>query len=305
MWRSICAKKAVAATAFCGSVALASYAVANNQSGLPLPSPDWRDQIIYSLMIERFEDGDQSNNDKGFSEYNPVNDAYFNGGDIKGIIRRVPYLKALGVTATWVSPPTATQWWNTDPAGDDRGPEGKYQRLTDAPGHKAADIHAVDIRANDEELELSIEVGEIKNVWNYINKVDHASFSIYIDSDDLNGVKALPGLAYDMPKDARWDFSHRLFGMGSAIHLATGANSEDFGMPLAGQPFIKIDAGRRRFTIRYSRTALGIKSWDSDEFGRYRKLGTEASAKQLGGSNASDPHRLDDIFISLAGEAPQ
>ena len=35
---------------------------------LHVPSPDWRDQIIYFLMTDRFEDGNPSNNDQGAVE---------------------------------------------------------------------------------------------------------------------------------------------------------------------------------------------------------------------------------------------
>ena len=58
MWRSVCVRRAVAAAAvFCVSVAFASYSLANNQSGLHIPSSDWRERIVYSLIIDRFEDG--------------------------------------------------------------------------------------------------------------------------------------------------------------------------------------------------------------------------------------------------------
>ena len=38
---------------------------------LHVPSPDWRDQIIYFLMTDRFEDGNPQNNDQGAGEYDP------------------------------------------------------------------------------------------------------------------------------------------------------------------------------------------------------------------------------------------
>ena len=31
---------------------------------LHVPSPDWRDQVIYMLFIDRFDDGDPGNNDR-------------------------------------------------------------------------------------------------------------------------------------------------------------------------------------------------------------------------------------------------
>ena len=39
---------------------------------LHVPSPDWRDQIVYFVMIDRFADGDPGNNDQGAGEYDPA-----------------------------------------------------------------------------------------------------------------------------------------------------------------------------------------------------------------------------------------
>ena len=33
------------------------------------PSPDWRDQVLYFVMTDRFADGDPRNNDQGAGEY--------------------------------------------------------------------------------------------------------------------------------------------------------------------------------------------------------------------------------------------
>ena len=73
------------------------------------PSPaDWRDQVIYELMIDRFDDG------KDHPAYNPKTagrgrdpeeGVRFQGGTIKGITRRLDYLHGLGVTALWITPP--------------------------------------------------------------------------------------------------------------------------------------------------------------------------------------------------------
>jgi alpha-amylase len=63
---------------------------------------DWRDEIIYQVLIDRFANGDRNN------DYNvTLNDnilARYMGGDYQGVIDRADYLQALGVTAVWVSP---------------------------------------------------------------------------------------------------------------------------------------------------------------------------------------------------------
>ncbi|MCA9542927.1 MAG: hypothetical protein KC613_01010, partial [Myxococcales bacterium] len=61
---------------------------------------DWRDEIIYQIMVDRFEDGDPSNN------YNVDvrREASYHGGDWQGIIDRLDYIESLGVTTLWISP---------------------------------------------------------------------------------------------------------------------------------------------------------------------------------------------------------
>ena len=88
-------------------------ACATDELLLQVPSPDWQDQVIYMLFIDRFQDGDPSNNDQGHGEYDPTSGAHFSGGDLQGIVDRLDYLKALGATAIWITPPVANQWWST------------------------------------------------------------------------------------------------------------------------------------------------------------------------------------------------
>lgn len=61
---------------------------------------DWRDEVIYQLMTDRFADGDPNNN------WNVDRSALakYQGGDWQGIIDRMDYLVSLGVTTLWVSP---------------------------------------------------------------------------------------------------------------------------------------------------------------------------------------------------------
>ena len=71
----------------------------------------WEDQIVYFIMIDRFSNGDPTNDDMGYGESGSDNSRY-NGGDLKGIIDKLDYVKGLGATAIWITPPVANQWWN-------------------------------------------------------------------------------------------------------------------------------------------------------------------------------------------------
>ncbi|WP_396270721.1 alpha-amylase family glycosyl hydrolase [Ideonella sp.] len=84
---------------------------------LHVPSPDWRDQIIYFAMTDRFADGDPSNNDQGAGEYRPGSSAYFQGGDLMGLRQRLGYVQGLGATALWITPPVLNQWWDGNYGG--------------------------------------------------------------------------------------------------------------------------------------------------------------------------------------------
>ncbi len=71
-------------------------------------SPAWvRDAVIYQVFIDRFFDGDTSNNldctkeASGYCQYNLFD---WNGGDLAGIQQRLDYLQYLGVNTLWISP---------------------------------------------------------------------------------------------------------------------------------------------------------------------------------------------------------
>ena len=102
------------------------------QARLHVPSPDWRDQVVYFVVTDRFDDGDHANNDQGAQEYDPGDGAKYSGGDLAGITRRLDYIQGLGATAVWITPPVANQWWN------DRAHYGGYH------GYWATDFSALD-----------------------------------------------------------------------------------------------------------------------------------------------------------------
>ena len=83
---------------------LAIFNQSRDTGGPPqaFPSPaDWRDQWIYFLMVDRF------NNSLAPPRHQPFNDPdYFDfqGGNLAGIQDRLTYIKQLGAGAIWLSP---------------------------------------------------------------------------------------------------------------------------------------------------------------------------------------------------------
>jgi alpha-amylase len=61
---------------------------------------DWRDEVIYQLLVDRFADGDAGNNFR----VDLSAPGKWHGGDWKGVEDKLDYLEQLGVTTLWISP---------------------------------------------------------------------------------------------------------------------------------------------------------------------------------------------------------
>ncbi|MCA1039482.1 alpha-amylase [Bacillus infantis] len=60
----------------------------------------WQDETIYFLMVDRFNNGDFSND----LETKASDPKAYHGGDFQGIIDELDYLKDMGFTAIWLTP---------------------------------------------------------------------------------------------------------------------------------------------------------------------------------------------------------
>jgi len=82
------------------------------KSLLQVASPEWRDQVIYFVMPDRFFDGNPANSDQRAGEFDPTTNAKYSGGDLAGVLAKLDYIKGLGATGIWITPPVANQWWD-------------------------------------------------------------------------------------------------------------------------------------------------------------------------------------------------
>ncbi|MGL5677421.1 MAG: glycoside hydrolase family 13 protein [Cellulosilyticaceae bacterium] len=68
--------------------------------------PEWsKSAVFYQVFIERFYDGDPSNNPKEITPWGelPTGNSYY-GGDLRGIIEKLDYLQELGINALYLTP---------------------------------------------------------------------------------------------------------------------------------------------------------------------------------------------------------
>jgi len=103
------------------------------------------DDVIYLIMIDRFANGDESNDtprDAPAEANDRRNPRAFHGGDLRGVINHLPYMKELGITTLWLTP-----WhdnWNGINTCDKSWCPNTYYH-----GYHSIDYYAVEDRFGD------------------------------------------------------------------------------------------------------------------------------------------------------------
>lgn len=105
------------------------------------------DDVIYLIMPDRYANGEQQNDRPAGAPAEATdrkNPRGFHGGDLRGIINRLPYLKDLGITALWLTP-WYDNWNGVSQCEKPWCPHTYYH------GYHAIDYYAVEDRFGDME----------------------------------------------------------------------------------------------------------------------------------------------------------
>ncbi len=68
------------------------------------------DENFYFVMADRFANGDTANDTGGLgadplvSGFDPTRTGFYNGGDLKGLLSQIDYIRGLGTTSIWLTP---------------------------------------------------------------------------------------------------------------------------------------------------------------------------------------------------------
>jgi glycosidase len=116
-------QKFVAATIIFSCVAAPAFSAPDYSSlAKPVLRTPQSDESIYFIMTDRFENGDPANDyaelprgDKS-SGYAPSDIGGWHGGDFKGITQRLDYIKSMGFTSIWITPPVKQKYVQGDSA---------------------------------------------------------------------------------------------------------------------------------------------------------------------------------------------
>lgn len=126
------------------------------------------DDVIYFVFTDRFADGDATNNDPPKSKglYNRQKGRHYHGGDLQGIIDKLPYIRSLGATAIWTTP----VYDNADREDTLETYPPETPTTTGFHGYGAVDFYAVDEH-----------LGSVAKLREFVQKAHMAGFVVLQD----------------------------------------------------------------------------------------------------------------------------
>jgi len=157
-----------------------------------LHAADFKHDLIYQIITDRFFDGDTSNNDpaqsSGLFDATKTNFQAYWGGDLAGIQQKLPYLAGMGVTAIWISPPVDNENKNIgSPIGAPyHGYQGKdFKRIDEHFGDASNSFAAFDslvAAAHSRGIKVIIDFAP-----NHSNNARNGEFGAFLDNGTFVG----------------------------------------------------------------------------------------------------------------------
>lgn len=177
------------------------------ENGQPIRSTDQltrhddQAQVLYSVLIDRFYDGNKANDWKLHSpEVLDIVD--YQGGDLSGIKAKIEagYFDSLGINTLWISPITQNPWdaWGKYPFrhGNKYDSTKTYTRFSGYHGYWPILITAIDRRlGSDEELRDLLATAhrhDINVVLDYVANHAHINAAVYQQHPDWHTDSILP-----------------------------------------------------------------------------------------------------------------
>jgi len=135
---------------------------------------DWRDGVMYFVLLDRFHDGNPNNNKP---EQNVKTPANWHGGDLQGLLDKIKasYFKDLGINVIWISSPVDA-------------PDGKYagtdgEDYTGYHGYWPTDLTKVEERLGDlnllKQVVAEAHKQDIRVVMDYVMNHVHENSPVY------------------------------------------------------------------------------------------------------------------------------
>lgn len=129
---------------------------------------NFKREVIYQIMTDRFFDGNTANNNpaqsQGLYDATKTNWRAYWGGDLQGITQKMSYLAGMGITAIWISPPV----------------DNLNTNIPDGSGNPTASYHGYQGR---DFKRIEEHFGNASNSW--------AEFDAMVTAAHQNGIKVI------------------------------------------------------------------------------------------------------------------
>lgn len=133
---------------------------------------DFRREVVYQIITDRFFDGNSANNNPaqsaGLYDATKTNWRAYWGGDLQGIQQKMSYLAGMGVTAIWISPPVDNLNTNI--------PDGQGNPTASYHGYQGRDFKRIEEHS-----------GSASNAW--------TDFDNLVTAAHANGIKVIVDFA--------------------------------------------------------------------------------------------------------------
>ena len=170
-----------------------------------LHAQDFKKQVIYQIITDRFVNGSTSNDNpsqsSGLFDGTHTNWQLYWGGDLAGIQSKISYLQSLGVTAIWISPPVDNLNLNI-PDGNGN-PTAKYH------GYAARDFKRVEEH-----------FGDTSNTW--------TAFDALVTAAHNAGIKVIVDFAPNHTNDNNAGEYGSLYDAGTFVAACNNDPNGDF-----------------------------------------------------------------------------
>ncbi|WP_158497847.1 alpha-amylase family glycosyl hydrolase [Pseudoxanthomonas suwonensis] len=198
-----------------------------------------------------------------------------------------------------------------DPAGDDRGPDGRYRYPTDSSWSRrhTLDLLGAAVHASGGSLKIELRLRDLVADWNPPNGFDHLAVTAYLQLPGRgDGATVMPMQNATLPAGMRWHYRLRAGGWSNALFSSEGAGAEAEGTPAPVAARLQVDRERGTLTLVLPADAIGrpqtlsgaqlyVTTWDYD--GGYRALAPQPGGHIFGGGEAGEPKVMDDLRIIL------
>src|SRR6266498_641796 len=171
----------------------------------PVAAQDFKKQVIYQIVTDRFFNGDTGNDNpaqsSGLFDGTHTNWQLYWGGDLAGIQQKMSYLQGMGVTAIWISPPADNVNLNV--------PDGNGNPTAPYHGYAARDFKRVEEH-----------FGDSGNAW--------TAFDALVSSAHTAGIKVIVDFAPNHTNNNAAGEYGSLYDAGTFVAACNNDPSGDF-----------------------------------------------------------------------------